>query len=434
LTFVEGASVDAVPVIARGHNVAILLPPIAEALAPVLQAIARRPLLVLASTRERAWDLPAVTDTDEDQVPVSAFRSGVEPVHQGRALRLGAAEALERLRASRLHPSAFAAVVLAWPEELDEDARAAMEAVLAECARESQRVIVTAEPGAALQELIERYAFKAMTYGFPPVEEQEHRATPAPVGAAHFVIAPTALLERVRRQVLETIPAPTAQLAPSVVLCPPDRAAAQAVAREAAQVGGLLPDGLPVLVLAPYQVRWARTLFSPLTPLRLPGATEALQQRAERLRERLAEILEHQNVDAELLTIGPLLDRHDPAEVAAAALRLATLKAARGEAARPEPTGGVRAYAKIWVGFGRKDGAKPGDLVGALANEAKVPADAIGRIELRNAFCLVEVRPEHAEAAAKGLTGVVVRGRRLTARVDHGPAAGPGGRRPNRRA
>ena len=431
---------DAVPVIARGHNVAVLLPPITEALAPVLQAVARRPLLVLASTRERAWELPPAADLGEDQVPVAAFRTGVEPVHAGRAVSLGVAEALSRLRASRLHLSAFASIVLAWPEELDEDGRAALEAVMAECDRDAQRVIVTAEPDEALASLIDRHAFKAMTYGFPPAERPEGWTVGAPVGAARCVIAPAALLERTRRQVLESIPAPPSQLASCVALCPESRAAAEALAAEAAQLRALLPDGQPVLVLAPYQVRWARTLFAPLTPLRLPGATDALELRAARLRERLEEVLEHQDVDAELLTIGPLLDRHDPALVAAAALRLAArtgaaqAPAAPGAAKAGAAPSDIPAYAKIWVGIGRKDGAKPGDLVGALAKEAGVPADVIGRIELRETFSLVEVRPEHAEAAVKGLTGVMVRGRRLSARVDRGPAPGPGGRRGHRRA
>ena len=428
---------DAVPVIARGHNVAVLLPPITEALEPVLHAVAKRPLLVLASTRERAWELPAVADTGEDEVPVSAFRAAVEPVHDGRALRLGVAEALTRLRASRLHLSAFAAIVLAWPEELDEDGRSALEAVMAECDREAQRVIVTAEPGEAVLALIDRYAFKAMTYGFPPLERPEGWTAPPPVGAARFVVAPAALLERTRRQVIETIPAPPSQLSSSVVLCPSDHAAAQAVARDAAQLRALLPEGLPVLVLAPHQVRWARTLFAPLTPLRLSGATDSAEFRAARLRERLEEVLEHHSVDAELLAIAPLLDRHDPALVAAAALHLASRDTAAAPATpgnAPAKPADVPAYAKIWVGVGRKDGAKPGDLVGALANEAGVPADAIGRIELRDAFSLVEVRPEHAEAAAKGLTGVVVRGRRLSARVDRGPGPGHGGRRAPRRS
>ena len=133
----------------------------------------------------------------------------------------------------------------------------------------------------------------------------------------------------------------------------------------------------------------------------------------------------------------PLLERFDPALLAAAALRLAGgmgqpvgggIAAAPDAAARPD----VPSYAKIWVGVGRKDGAKPGDLVAVLAKEAKVPADAIGKIEMRDLFCLVEVRPEQAPLAVRGLTGLVLRGRRLVARVDRGPGPGPG--RPPRRA
>ena len=47
----------------------------------------------------------------------------------------------------------------------------------------------------------------------------------------------------------------------------------------------------------------------------------------------------------------------------------------------------------------------------------------MGRIEVRDLFCLVEIRADHAERAVKGLTGVTVKGRRIIARVDQGPGA-----------
>ena len=90
------------------------------------------------------------------------------------------------------------------------------------------------------------------------------------------------------------------------------------------------------------------------------------------------------------------------------------------ETAAPAPPG-VPSFAKVWVGVGRKDNVKPGDLVGAIVNEARVPAESLGKIEVRDLFCLVEVRAEAAEKVASGLTGVNLRGRRLTARVDRGP-------------
>ena len=83
--------------------------------------------------------------------------------------------------------------------------------------------------------------------------------------------------------------------------------------------------------------------------------------------------------------------------------------------------------------MGKKDGVRPGDLVGAIVGETKLGADRIGKIEIRELYALVEVRAEDAERVASALTGATMRGRRLTARIDRGPGAGTGGSRPPRR-
>jgi ATP-dependent RNA helicase DeaD len=158
----------------------------------------------------------------------------------------------------------------------------------------------------------------------------------------------------------------------------------------------------------------------------LPGRMAGLEQRAERWRRRLEDTLAAGGLDGELHTLAPLLARHDPVEVAAAALRLAA--AARSPEADAADTAqaaqaAVPAFARVWVGIGKKDNVKPGDLVGALTREVGLPADTIGRIETRDLFCLVEVRADRAEAAVKGLTGITIRGRRLSARVDRGPGS-----------
>jgi hypothetical protein len=405
--------VDAVPVVGRGHNVALLVPPVSRVLRPLLEAVPKRPLLILASSSDRALDLATTAGT----LTVTAAAAKPREPYPGEhaAVAVGAAEALALLGASALHPSAFQAVVVAWPEELDEDGTAALAAVMAECDRESQRLIVTAESGEATRGLIERYAFKAMTYGFPA----EGAAGESPVGPARYLLASEATLDRTLAQARELVPPGVA-----VAVCPPGRA-------EAAALGGAEP---PVLVLTPHQLPWARRTFRPLSPMPLPGRTASLDQRAERWRRRLEETLEAGGLDGELFTLAPLLARHDPVEVAAAALRLAAAarspKAELADAAQAAQAA-VPAFARIWVGIGKKDNVRPGDLVGALTREVGLPADAIGRIETRDLFCLVDVRADRAESAVKGLTGISIRGRRLTARVDRGPGSMA---RPPRRA
>jgi hypothetical protein len=45
----------------------------------------------------------------------------------------------------------------------------------------------------------------------------------------------------------------------------------------------------------------------------------------------------------------------------------------------------------------------------------------IGRVELRDAYSLVELPGQEAEQIASALNGVTIRRKRITARVDRGP-------------
>jgi hypothetical protein len=405
--------VDAVPVIGRGHNVAVLVPPVSRALRALLEAVPKRPLLILATSTERALDLATAAGPQGVSVAAAKPREPYPGDHS--AVAVGAGEALALLTTSALHPAAFAAVVLAWPEELDEEGTAALATVMAECDKDAQRIVVTADAGEATRALVDRYAFKAMTYGFPADGTVEL----SPVGPARYLLAGEAALARTLLQARELVPPGVA-----VAECPVSRG-------EAATLASAEP---PLLVLTPQQLPWARRTFKPLTPMPLPGAIAGLHRRSERLRSRLEQALEVGGLDGELFILAPLLERHDPVEIAAAALRLAAASSStvRAEAAETVQAAqaAVPAYARIWVGIGKKDNVRPGDLVGALTREVGLPAEAIGRIETRDLFCLVEVRADQAEAAVKGLTGISIRGRRLSARVDRGP--GPMARPPRR--
>jgi hypothetical protein len=85
------------------------------------------------------------------------------------------------------------------------------------------------------------------------------------------------------------------------------------------------------------------------------------------------------------------------------------------------------ATAKLWVGAGKKDEATVGDLVAVLVKEVGLDRTLIGRVELRDTFAIVEVPAADAERIAEKLTGLTIRRRRLTARVDRGPTERPAG-------
>jgi len=71
----------------------------------------------------------------------------------------------------------------------------------------------------------------------------------------------------------------------------------------------------------------------------------------------------------------------------------------------------------IRVNQGKRDRLRPGDLVGALLNGVGLPADHVGRIDIREAFSIAEIRAEDAPRALRGLAGLTVRGRALAAKV-----------------
>jgi ATP-dependent RNA helicase DeaD len=73
---------------------------------------------------------------------------------------------------------------------------------------------------------------------------------------------------------------------------------------------------------------------------------------------------------------------------------------------------------RIFVGAGRLDSMRPGDLVGAIANEAGLSGGAIGAIEIADRFSLVEVPAARAEDIIRALRGSTIRGKKVPVRRD----------------
>ena len=79
---------------------------------------------------------------------------------------------------------------------------------------------------------------------------------------------------------------------------------------------------------------------------------------------------------------------------------------------------------RVYVGAGRKSGVRPGDLVGAIANEAGVDSSNIGAIEIADRFSLVEVPERMAERIIDALRSTTIKGKRVPVRRDRDFEAG----------
>jgi ATP-dependent RNA helicase DeaD len=73
-------------------------------------------------------------------------------------------------------------------------------------------------------------------------------------------------------------------------------------------------------------------------------------------------------------------------------------------------------WVQLWVGGGRRANIRPGDLVGAIANEAGVPGSVVGAIQLFDDFALVDVQASVVDGVADALRGARIRGQQVPVR------------------
>jgi len=93
------------------------------------------------------------------------------------------------------------------------------------------------------------------------------------------------------------------------------------------------------------------------------------------------------------------------------------LKSARGRVAPREGEDGG-AFARLFVGAGRRAGIRPGDLVGAITGEAGIESRAIGAIEIADGFSLVDVPEALADDIITALRATKIRGLKPTVKRD----------------
>ena len=71
----------------------------------------------------------------------------------------------------------------------------------------------------------------------------------------------------------------------------------------------------------------------------------------------------------------------------------------------------------VYVGAGREAGIRPGDLVGAIANEAKINSSVIGAIQIEERFSIVDVPEGMAGGIIDALGRSRIKGRKVPVRL-----------------
>ena len=448
--------------VTRGQNAMYLLPHDAAAAEEFLTPLLRRldsgddalQLLVITSDVETAGSLAAhVVSASEEEplrvVPVvNPFRAE-RRVREGAHVVIGtASDLLGLVGKATLKLDGLRAVAVAWADALQPADVDALEALFAEVPKGAARVIVATEATDSVEALVERYARRPRRAAAPAAEE----TTAVNVG---YIVAAAAGRPAVLRRVIDGLDPLTARVL--VRTAETERAARLALgamgyhgsysavtveqAADAAdeRVDLLVLFDLPastaalaeaaanakrtIALVQPRQLASLRTLAGggAVAPVTLPDVAARGQAEVAALRRALADELRAGGVGRELLVLEPLLEEHDPIELAAAALRL--MGRATAGAGQVAATAGAAAAAagpmsRIFVNVGEMDGARPGDLVGAAINEGGAQREQVGRVELRDKHAILEVASSVAEQVIERLNGSSIRGRRVQARLN----------------
>jgi hypothetical protein len=388
--------------------------------------------LVLAPDIQEAFALRAELAAIDARCPVHTV-TGL--ARSGKRLQAGSirtlvttpADALQLLTRSALSLHDVQHVVVCWPEaHATLDRGPALDEILGESGA-AQRLVVTADP-AICAEFLERHARRAptLTASRPPT---------APTGSVRYAIAPPSRSESAVRDLLDALSPgsvhiwdptawaavrwsehehdPTVAVTGDVEESPVDLAVAVDLPTVEALTALRQRARDIVVLLGPTQLHYLRTLVTSATSVRIRSEADRALDWRTALRARVRERLEGDRVDGTLVALAPLFDEYDPALLAAAVLELP-----EDEAPRSKALDGVPVWVHIHLNLGRRDGLRPADVVGALLNAAGLNRDDIGRVDIRDAFCVVEVRAEEGERAQRGLDGIMLRGRTAQTRFD----------------
>ena len=220
-------------------------------------------------------------------------------------------------------------------------------------------------------------------------------------------------------------------------------------------------DGVAITLVEPREHRMLRNIEAAthvkLEIAHLPTVADLRERRTEILRANLREALLGDGYDRFRGVVEPLTDEFDLVDIALAAISL--IEGAGGQnvddvefsspplsagppvrTGRPAPGRTIRGtpvsrpggppvgnagragsdgpWVRLFVGGGRSAGLRPGDLVGAIANEAHVPGSVVGAIQINEGVSFVDVHEGVADAIVLALREATIRGRRLQVRRD----------------
>jgi len=216
------------------------------------------------------------------------------------------------------------------------------------------------------------------------------------------------------------------------------------------RVGRAGREGVAITLAEPRERRLLanieRATKRPIVMEKVPTVAELRARQLDSTLAALRTAIGGDELDRYSATLDELLREHDVRDVARAAIKLVHEERVSEGDEREIPDPDVRAErhrgphdrydrrettgrprgpvlgkgqkTRLFIGLGRSQGIRPGDLVGAIANESDLTGRDIGPINITDKFSTVDVPEDAADAVIAAIKQTTIRGKRPTIRRD----------------
>jgi ATP-dependent RNA helicase DeaD len=157
----------------------------------------------------------------------------------------------------------------------------------------------------------------------------------------------------------------------------------------------------------------------------VPSLTDIAERQRETFSNRIIKTIQEGHLTEYASIVEKLTEEYSSIDVAAA---LAKLLMERDKISimdgAEDPLGNTGAseagMARVFMNVGKRDRVRAGDILGAIANEAGLPGNRVGTIDIFDKYTFVEVPVEEADRVIKRMNKMRIRGKKVNAE----PASG----------
>lgn len=147
---------------------------------------------------------------------------------------------------------------------------------------------------------------------------------------------------------------------------------------------------------------------------KVPSLDDVANTKMEKVMDEAARIIEQGELGAFIELVQEEINGTDytSMDIAAALLKMCTGAAEENDIDNLDDTGAEEpGMVRLFINIGKKNKAKPGDILGAIAGESGMPGKVVGSIDMYDKYTFVEVPREYAKEVLSSVNHAKIKGK-----------------------